>query len=116
MLKKGLMFSIYLFVAVSAFGQAFPGISKQGQAEAVTEDERSRKLAEFQKRILKIQREAAAIQKDYQMGNLTKEKAQEALRPLLREQNAISSDPDFLVEMQLHTLLSQGFPGMSKGK
>lgn len=77
---------------------------RDGFAKAMADNP---ELAKFQKRLKEISATIGATIQDYNKGKISKDKAREILRPLLKEQMAIMNDPDFLAEQALFAILSQ---------
>ncbi|MFA5272260.1 MAG: hypothetical protein WC412_08025 [Candidatus Omnitrophota bacterium] len=63
------------------------------------------KLAAFEKKLYEINLKIHAIAEDYHEGRLPYQKAKEKLIPLLKEQQQIMHDPEYLAELAL----SSGF-------
>ena len=109
MLKKSLIFCICLCLCSSAFAQMIPAFSLGSDQKEMLKklQKENPRLAEFQKRLSSLYEKIQIIVNDYQKGYLSKEKAEEKLRPLLREQLEISNNLDYLVEMNLFGLFFQ---------
>jgi hypothetical protein len=66
----------------------------------------SPELVKFQKQVQEINQKVKQIVNDYHAGKIQKQKAEEALRPLLKEQINMMNNPDLMVEQQIAILLS----------
>lgn len=65
------------------------------------------RLYEFEKRLLEIKEEIQEIIKKYTANKMSREKAREALAPLLKEMISIQQNPDYILEQQLFSILGQ---------
>jgi len=103
---------IYMFVTVFTFplfAQDFgSSFSPQEQQEMMKNLElENPQLYKLQKRMQQISETIAMTVLDYSTGKINRKKAEEILRPLLKEQIEMMENKDFLVEQQLFALLSQ---------
>ena len=62
-------------------------------------------LADFEQKLLTISKKINEITTDYAKGKISKKSAATRLRPLIQRSREISSDPDYLTEKQLYSLL-----------
>jgi len=111
MIKKLLFSSLFLCAfSLSIFAQSIvpPPMPKADQREMLAKIKaESPELAKYQNRMFEINGAINAIVQDYNNGKMSKEKAKENLRPLLKEQIEMMNSTDFMVEQQLFAILSQ---------
>lgn len=67
----------------------------------------SSRLAAAQERLSQIYKEISSIIASYREKKISSAEAEKQLRPLLKEQMSITSDPDYIIEFQLFNFLYQ---------
>lgn len=111
MSKKLLFSSLFLFLfSLSIFAQGImpPPALEGDQREIMAKiKEDSPELVRYQTRLMEITKQINIIVQDYNTGRLSKEKAKEKLRPLLKEQIEMINSTDFMVEQQLFGFLQK---------
>lgn len=98
-----------VFVLLFCMVQVFPSFSlpKNGSSSKFNKEylnntqQENPKLASFEKRLFDIRLEIQKIVEEYQKKQLSREKAKEKLIPLLKEQQEINNNPEYLAESML---------------
>jgi pantothenate kinase-related protein Tda10 len=111
MLKKFFLYIFIFFFCIPAFTQNLPPnymLSEDQQRKTMERlEEENPQLAKYQARLNEINKIIQATIADYREGKISRERAEQTLRSLIKEQLETTRDPDYIVAMQLYMLLSK---------
>ncbi|MFH1245493.1 MAG: hypothetical protein V1662_03330 [Candidatus Omnitrophota bacterium] len=105
--KLILMVSLLILFSPVCFAQEFSYQKFFAEREKALGllQQKNPKLYEFEKRNLEIMQEIQKIKEDYRKKRISKEDAQTKLRPLIKEQVEISTNPEYLIELMLNDII-----------
>lgn len=107
MMKKTLTLFLLLLFSPCCFAQQFSyqKFFAEREKALLLLQQKNPKLYEFEKRNLELMKEIQKLKEDYRKGRISKEDAQTKLRPLIKEQIEISTNPEYLIEQMLNDII-----------